>query len=75
MPSFDLVNAYAEPLLLLTTIGTVFVGSVAIVYSIIFAGGRFVKPRQVQARAVTAIATSVLVIVLAALDIYLAFSS
>jgi hypothetical protein len=77
MPSFDLANAVTTPLLFLTTIGTVLFGVMSIVYSVIFAGRRIVKPtpRQVQMRLFTAIITSVLVIVLAALDIFLAFAS
>ncbi|MGO8951624.1 MAG: hypothetical protein ACLQUY_29015 [Ktedonobacterales bacterium] len=90
MPPVDLAHAFTAPFLFLTTIGTVIIGSVAIVYSLIFVGGRMLdRPKlrdplardpallraRIRGRLGTAVAASFLVIVLAALDIYLTLSS
>lgn len=90
MPSIDLAHAFSAPLQFLTTTGTVIIGSIAIVYSLIFVGGRMLgrsKLRdqlatdpallraRIRGRLGTAVVASFLVIVLAALDIYLALSS
>ncbi len=53
------------------TIGTLIVAAIAIVYSFIFVGGRVVTPRAVRARLRSGVIAAVLVIALAALDIYL----
>jgi hypothetical protein len=45
----------------------------AVLLSVIFIGGRVVRPRSVRARLRTGIVAAILVIVLAVLDVYLAF--
>jgi tellurite resistance protein TehA-like permease len=70
MPSFDL-NNFTPSIQFLVTIGTLIVGSVAIIYSLIFVGGRVVTPQTIRTRLLTGIIAAFLVIALAALDIYL----
>ena len=70
MPLFDRTNP-SSTVQLVVTIGTLIVAAVAIVYSLIFVGGRVVTPRTIRARLRTGIVAAILVIALAALDIYL----
>jgi len=56
------------------TIAILIVGSLAVLFSLIFLGGRFVRRRSVLTRLRTGIVAAILVILLAALDIYLAIT-
>jgi len=56
---------------LLVTAGTLIVASVAIVYSLIFVGGRVVTPRSIRGRLRAGIIAAIAVIALAALNIIL----
>jgi hypothetical protein len=70
MPLFDRSNP-TSTIQLVVTIGTLIVAAVAIVYSLIFVGGRVVTPRTIRARLRTGVIAALVVIALAALDIYL----
>jgi hypothetical protein len=56
---------------LLLTIGTLIVAGVAIVYSVIFVSGRVVTPRSISRRLRSGIIAAMVVIALAALNIFL----
>jgi hypothetical protein len=71
VPFLDLSNA-PNVLRLFITAGIVVIGAVAVVYSLIFLGGRVVTPRSIQTRLRAGVIAAVLVIALAALDVYLA---
>lgn len=65
---------YTNPTLtvqLLVMIGTLIVAGVAIVYSLIFVGGRVVTPQSIRSRLLSGIIAAIVVIALAALDLYL----
>jgi hypothetical protein len=70
MPFFH-NNNLTSTIQLVVTIGTLIVASVAIVYSLFFVGGRVVTPRTIEARLLTGVIAALVVIALAALDIYL----
>jgi hypothetical protein len=70
MPFFD-HTIPTSTIQLVVTIGTLIVAAVAIVYSLIFVGGRVVTPRTIRTRLRTGVIAAIVVIVLAALDIYL----
>jgi hypothetical protein len=73
MSLFDQTNL-TSILQLFITIGILVVGGVAVLYSLIFLGGRVVTPQTIQTRLRTGIIAAVLVIALAVLDIYLALT-
>jgi hypothetical protein len=71
MPSVDLTSLTGA-LQFFITVGILIIGTVAVVYSLIFLGGRVVTPRSIQTRLRAGVIAAVLVIALATLDIYLA---
>ena len=71
MPPIVLADLLAT-LTTITAIATLVVGCLATLFSVIFLGGRAVRRRIVRARLRAGVTASILLIGLAALDIYLA---
>jgi hypothetical protein len=74
MPALDFTNP-VPTLLLFIKIGTVVIGVVAIIYSLIFLSGHVVTPGTIRTRLRTGIFAAFLITALAALDIYLVWTS
>jgi hypothetical protein len=74
MPSIGPSDLSAT-LQVIITLAILPIGGLAVLFSLIFLGGRVVRPRTVRARLRTGTAAAVLVIMLALLDIYLAISA
>jgi hypothetical protein len=51
---------------------TIIVGSLAVLYSVIYLGGHTIRMRTVRARLRAGVVAAIILIVLAALDVYLA---
>jgi len=77
MVSFALAAAAAKPPTWVTVLiygAIIAAGSLATLFSLIFLGGRVVRPRSVRRRLRAGVAAALIVIALAALDIYLAIT-
>jgi hypothetical protein len=53
---------------------TIIVGSLATLFSVIYLGGRVIRPPTVRARLRAGVVAAIFLIVLAALDVYLAIA-